>query len=91
MESSGVDRIVVISNHKFIKQFTSWAEKRSNTTVIDDGSLDNDHRLGAVKDIEFAIDLLNLNDDLIVLDRDNVLDFSFKGFIEYGKAKKRHV
>ena len=49
MESSGIDRIVVISNHKFIKQFTSWAEKRSNTTVIDDGSLDNDHRLGAVE------------------------------------------
>ena len=87
MDSSGVDRIVVISNHKFINQFSTWAEKRGNITVIDDGSIDNDHRLGAVKDIEFAIESLNLDDDLIILAGDNVLDFSFKKFIEYGKAK----
>lgn len=87
MESSGVDRTVVISNHKFIDQFSSWAKTRKNTIVIDDGSIDNDHRLGAVKDIEFAIESLNLDDDLIILAGDNVLDFSFKKFIEYGKAK----
>lgn len=87
MESSGVDRTVVISNHKFIDQFSSWAKTRKNTIVIDDGSVDNDHRLGAVKDIEFAIESLNLDDDLIILAGDNVLDFSFKKFIEYGKAK----
>ena len=87
MESSGVDRTVVISNHKFIDQFSSWARTRRNTIVIDDGSVDNDHRLGAVKDIEFAIESLNLDDDLIILAGDNVLDFSFKKFIEYGKAK----
>lgn len=87
MESSGVDRTVVISNHKFIDQFSSWARTRRNTIVIDDGSIDNDHRLGAVKDIEFAIESLNLDDDLIILAGDNVLDFSFKKFIEYGKAK----
>lgn len=87
MESSGVDRTVVISNHKFIDQFSSWAKTRRNTIVIDDGSVNNDHRLGAVKDIEFAIESLNLDDDLIILAGDNVLDFSFKKFIEYGKAK----
>lgn len=87
MESSGVDRTVVISNHKFIDQFSSWARTRRNTIVIDDGSVDNDHRLGAVKDIEFAIESLNLDDDLIILAGDNVLNFSFKKFIEYGKAK----
>lgn len=87
MESSGVDRTVVISNHKFIDQFSSWAKTKRNTIVIDDGSVDNDHRLGAVKDIEFAIESLNLDDDLIILAGDNVLDFSFKKFIEYGKAK----
>lgn len=87
MESSGVDRTVVISNHKFIDQFSSWAKTRKNTIVIDDGSIDNDHRLGAVKDIEFAIESLNLDDDLIILAGDNVLNFSFKKFIEYGKAK----
>ena len=31
-----------------------------------------------VADIEFAIDSLNLNDDLLVIAGDNVLDFSLK-------------
>ena len=87
MEASGVDRTVVVSNHKFFDQFTDWAKGRDNVTVIDDGSTDNDHRLGAVKDIEFAIETACIDDDLIVLAGDNVLDFSFKGFIDYGKAK----
>ena len=78
MEESGIDRTVVISNHKFITQFEEWAKFRKNVTVLDDGSEDNDHRLGAVKDIEFAIEKLNIDDDLIVLAGDNVLDFSFK-------------
>ena len=43
MEESGVDRTVVVSNHKFFDQFTDWAKGRDNVTVIDDGSTDNDH------------------------------------------------
>ena len=87
MEESGIDRVVVISNHKFITQFEEWARTRKNVTVLDDGSEDNDHRLGAVKDIEFAIEKLNIDDDLIVLAGDNVLDFSFKSFVSYAKEK----
>ncbi len=88
IESCGVDRFVVVSNHKFIGQFKEWAKYRKNTYVIDDGSVDNEHRLGAVKDIEFAIDELKIDDDIVVLAGDNVLDFSFKGFIDYARAKK---
>ena len=55
LEKAGVERTVVVSNHKFISQFQAWADGRENIIVLDDGSEDNDHRLGAVKDIEFAI------------------------------------
>ena len=95
-ESCNIRDFVVISNHKFLRFFQDWAfEKEQSTrgaferplgiTVLDDGSMDNDHRLGAVKDIEFAIDSLNLKDNLLVLAGDNVLDFSFKGFVEYAQ------
>lgn len=88
LEKSGVERTVVVSNHKFISQFQAWAEERENITVLDDGSEDNDHRLGAVKDIEFAIEKANIDDDIVVLAGDNVLNFSLSSFIEYGRKRK---
>ena len=88
LEKAGVERTVVVSNHKFISQFQAWAEGRENTIVLDDGSEDNDHRLGAVKDIEFAIEEANIDDDIVVLAGDNVLNFSLSSFIEYGREKK---
>ena len=88
LEKSGVKRTVVVSNHKFISQFQAWAEGRENTIVLDDGSEDNDHRLGAVKDIEFAIEKANIDDDIVVLAGDNVLNFSLSSFIEYGRKRK---
>ena len=88
LEKSGVERTVVVSNHKFISQFQAWAEGRENIIVLDDGSEDNDHRLGAVKDIEFAIEKANIDDDIVVLAGDNVLNFSLSSFIDYGREKK---
>ncbi|MGN1163205.1 MAG: nucleotidyltransferase family protein [Candidatus Ornithospirochaeta sp.] len=86
-EISGADRTVVVSNHKFFSLFQSWAETRNNVTVVDDGSVDNDHRLGAVKDIEFAMEKGEISDDILVLAGDNVIDFSFKSFIDYSMKK----
>ena len=88
LEKAGVERTVVVSNHKFISQFQAWADGRENIIVLDDGSEDNDHRLGAVKDIEFAIEEANIDDDIVVLAGDNVLNFSLSSFIDYGREKK---
>ena len=76
-------RFVVISNHKFFPIFEAWAEGRDSITVLDDGTVSNETRLGAVKDIRFAIEKLELKDDLFVMAGDNVLDFTLKDFAEY--------
>ena len=77
-----VDEYVVISNHKFARHFDEWAKtKPQKITVVDDGTSSNDTRLGAVKDIQFAIDNLNLTGDMLVIAGDNVLDFSLTKFI----------
>ena len=84
-----VDEYVVISNHKFIEHFEDWAKISAfPITVIDDGTTSNETRLGAVCDIQFAIDKLSLNDDLLVLAGDNLLDFSLTKFIKYATEKK---
>ena len=87
-----IDSYVVISNHKFLPHFEKWVSlKRSKgfaMELLDDGSTDNDNRLGAVKDIGFDIDDLKLDDDLLVLAGDNVMDFSFNSFISYFEEKQ---
>ncbi len=86
--SGCVNQYVVISNHKFVSHFEKWASEHTlPITVLDDGTENNDTRLGAVKDIQFAIDKLSLDDDLLVIAGDNLLDFSLQGFISYHKKK----
>ena len=81
-----VDEYVVISNHKFAGIFEDWA-KGKRVTVLDDGTSSNETRLGAVRDIQFAIDELKLDDDLLVIAGDNLLDFSLVRFIQYAQEK----
>ena len=81
-----VDEYVVISNHKYAHHFDKWAAtKPMKVTVVDDGTSSNETRLGAVKDIQFAIDKLDLDDDMLVIAGDNVLDFSLTRFVRYAK------
>ena len=55
--------------------------------LINDGTSTNETRLGAVKDIQLAVEKLNLTDDLLVMAGDNVLDFSLSKFVEFAKEK----
>lgn len=87
-EAGLVDEYVVISNHKFAHHFDDWAKtKKQKITVVDDGTSTNETRLGAVKDIQYAIDQLGIDDDMLVIAGDNVLDFSLTRFISYAKEK----
>lgn len=84
-----VDEYVVISNHKFAHHFDAWASKKTQKiTVVDDGTDTNETRLGAVKDIAFAIDRLGLDDEMLVIAGDNLLNFSLTAFIRYAKEKR---
>ena len=86
--SDEVDEYIVVSNHKFIEHFNSWAQKRKyNITVIDDGTVSNETRLGAVNDIVLAVDKCGIDADCLVIAGDNVLDFSLCKFIDYAKEK----
>ena len=89
IDSAGlVDEYVVISNHKFAHHFDAWAKtKKQKITVLDDGTESNETRLGAVKDIQFAIETLKVQSDILVIAGDNVLDFSLTKFINYASEK----
>ena len=85
-----IDEHLIITNHKFAHIFNEWKGQQSYTkpiTIIDDGTETNDTRLGAVCDLLFAMDKLQIDDDLLVVAADNLLFFSFRDFVEYAKAK----
>lgn len=78
-------RHVVVSNHRFVGHFEQWAEEaglQKPVTVLDDGSTDNANRLGAVRDVQFAIDALKIDDDLLVVAGDNLLTFSLSAMVD---------
>lgn len=80
------DEFVVVTNHKFVQHFENWARGRK-IRIVDDGTSSNDTRLGAVCDIQHAIERASLYDDLLIIAGDNLLDFSLKGFIGYAREK----
>lgn len=87
--AGAVDQYIVVTNHRFAGHFQEWAEScTAPITVVDDGTDTNENRLGAVKDILFAVEQLSLDDDLLILAGDNVLDFSLTEFIRYAMEKQ---
>ena len=85
-----IDEHIIITNHKFAHIFNVWKDQQSYTkpiTIIDDGTETNDTRLGAVCDLLFAMDKLQIDDDLLVVAADNLLFFSFREFVDFAKAK----
>ena len=79
-----IDEFRVVTNHKFAGIFQKWAEGKDKIKVIDDGTESNETRLGAVRDIQLAVDE---EEDYLVMAGDNVLTFSLVPFILFAKEK----
>ena len=85
-----VDEHVIITNHKFAHIFEQWAAEQHYSkpiTIVDDGTETNETRLGAVCDLLFAMEKLQIDDDLLVVAADNLLFFSFQEFVDFAKVK----
>ena len=85
-----IDEHIIVTNHRFASIFEDWAKEQNYTkkiTVIDDGTSTNETRLGAVRDLQYAIEKAGVNDDMLVVAADNLLFFSFKGFVDFAKDK----
>ncbi len=86
-----IDEHIIISNHRFAPIFEEWKETqhyKKPITIVDDGTETNETRLGAVCDLLFAMDKLNIHDDMLVVAADNLLFFSFQEFVKFAKEKQ---
>jgi glucose-1-phosphate thymidylyltransferase len=86
----GVDSICIVTNAKFFNTFNEWlrgskyAEKAS---LLNDGSVSNETRLGAIKDLELVIAEKAIDDDLLVVAGDNLFDLDLNKFIEFARSR----
>lgn len=83
-----IDSIIIITNAKFYEQFRVWTSQYQSSKeiiVFNDGSTTNDNRLGAIADLQMAIDQAMIDEDVLVLAGDNLFDFALEEFIAFYK------
>lgn len=81
----GFSEILVVSNRKLLPHFEAWAKDMQGhtppLTILDDGSLTEDDRLGAIGDMAFAVKTARIQEPLLVIAGDNLFDFSLEPFM----------
>ena len=85
-----VTEILVVTNHKFYPMFQTWLRNypaNKKVRVINDGTLKNDDRLGAVGDLGYVIKEEGLDEDVLMIAGDNLFGFSLRKFLEFFKEK----
>ncbi len=89
-----VDKIFVISNSKFYRNFKDWLglqKFNKSVEILNDGSTSNDNRLGAIKDLQWCIETKKIEDSVLVLGGDNLYTFDMQDFVSFYKTYKKNV
>ena len=91
-----VNKIVVVTNHRFAGHFDEWAQKRLSEDagngislpieIIDDGTTDDSNKLGAIGDIQFVIDTLSIDEDLMIIAGDNLFTYKLSDMYDFFKT-----
>ena len=81
----GLKHGVLVSNHRFLDRFRAWIDAYGAPiplTLVDDGSVDENDRLGALRDLALAWDALPAEarrDGVVVVGGDNLIAFDLTG------------
>jgi len=89
-EIPGIDRIYLVTNHKFVSAFENWVKtlkQKKQIQIFDNGTLSDETKLGAIGDMKFVIEKIQLNDDLLVLAGDNLFQLNLQDFIRFSKDR----
>ncbi len=74
-----IDTVYVVTNNKFYSHFKEWADSsgfKKNIKIVNDQTMSNEDRLGAVGDMAYVVEHEDIDDDLFVIAGDNLFDFS---------------
>ena len=87
-----ITKVALITNSKFYPHFSEWAdsqdrEGKAPIIVLDDGTTDDSNRRGAIGDIIYTIDELNIDDDLCILAGDNIFTYNINNMYDFFREK----
>ena len=90
--------IFIVTNDKFAKDFQAWADDyqkrnlKARFKIVNDGSTDDNNKLGAIGDINLVLTRENLAEaDLLVLAGDNLFSDSLTSFVEFARNTEATV
>lgn len=87
-----IDSIYVISNDIFYNQFVEWEKNTSSKipiSILNDFTVDNETRLGAIGDINLCINTYSIDDEALIIAGDTLFNFKlldfFNSYLTHGK------
>jgi len=87
----GIESVYVVTNNKFAADFEQWAAgygQRQPIKIVNDGSMNDTDKLGAIGDINLVVTREKLDaSDLIVVAGDNLFSQPLEAFAEAAKGK----
>jgi glucose-1-phosphate thymidylyltransferase len=83
-----IEEFIVITNNKFFRQFKAWQGKhrlKKKISIVNDLTCDNATRLGAIGDMDFALDVKRIKKDLLVIGGDNLFNGCINRFLSFSR------
>lgn len=98
VELPGLEAIYLVSNGKFYSHFVAWKRcwesncrsRRPVVALLNDGAMDNDHRLGASADLQYVLKTIPEPTRVMVTAGDNIYRFSIKPLWKQFLQRNRH-
>ncbi len=85
-----IGEYLVVTNHRFADQISEWAASapaNKPVRVIDDGTIDNNDRLGAIGDIRYVLGKAEIVEEHLVVASDNLFEFDINAFVSVCREK----
>ena len=89
-----LDELILVTNAKFFDQLSDWKKDtklRLAIRVLNDGTVSNETRLGAIGDLRYVIQQCRLRADILMLASDNLFDAGLSDFEDFALSKKGAV
>ena len=84
----GLDRVYVVTNQRFLKQFNRWSDdyfSKLPIKIVDNGVCNHKDSRGSMGDLLFVLEKECINDDVLVIGGDNLFSFTLNEFVNFGR------
>ncbi len=93
-----IDEIYIVTNKKFYPHFKLWYDRikaagvyDKKIKIINDNTVKDGTKLGAIGDMKYVVDQENIKDDLLIVGGDNLFEFNLQDTVDYFKEKDQNV